>query len=187
MKNHWIQHLERASPENKERGTSFVRMLHVLARDGGKGKDSRFHMKRSSQLSRSKVSQKNEQQTPAFAEDNAEHPTITSNATLSASLSSVDQPLSEDNVCAELCRWTAESQLGSETGITAPGEDFVQLLSSVNGQLLLSYNVTGEDVFEIVVNSVEEAEKVISEDNMTTAMLYPGNPEFQWSKKIMLF
>ncbi|AFV24792.1 hypothetical protein Mpsy_2589 [Methanolobus psychrophilus R15] len=183
MKNQWIQHLERTSPEKRERGTSFVKMLHVLARDGGKGKDSHFHMKCRSQLSRSKVSEKNKQQTPACAEDHAEHPTITSTATLSASLSAVDQPLNEDNVCAELCRWTAESQLASETGIAAPGDDFVQLLRSGSGQMMLRYNVTGEEVFEIDVHSVEEAEKVISEDNMTTSMLYPGNPEFQWSKK----
>jgi hypothetical protein len=183
MKNQWIQHLERASPEKRERETSFVKMLHFLARDGMKGKDNHFQMKCRSQLSRSKVSEKKEQHIPACAEDHAENPIITSTATLSASLSSVDQPLSEDNVCTELCRWTAESQLGSETGIAASGEDFVQLLSSVNGQLLLRYNVTGEEVFEIGVDCVEEAEKVISEDNMTTSMLYPGNPEFQWSKK----
>jgi hypothetical protein len=150
MKNQWIQHLERASPEKRERGTSFVKMLHVLARDGGKRKGSHFHMKCSSQLSRSKVSEKNKQHTPA---------------------------------CAELCRWTAESQLGYDTGIDSPGDDFVQLLKSGNGQMMLKYNVTGEEVFEIDVGSVEEAEKVISEDNMTTSILYPGNPEFQWSKK----
>ncbi|MDP2217265.1 MAG: hypothetical protein Q8J68_08270 [Methanolobus sp.] len=183
MKNQWIQHLERASPEKRERGTSFVKMLHVLSRDGGKGKDSHFHMKCRSQLSRSKVSEKKEQHIPACAEDHAEHPIITSTATLSASLSSVDQPLNEDNVCAELCRWTAKSQLGYETGIDSPGNDFVQLLKPGNGQIMLRYNVTGEEVFEIGVGSVEEAEKVISEDNMTTSMLYPGNPEFQWSKK----
>jgi hypothetical protein len=183
MKNHWIQHLERASPENKGRGTSFVKMLHVLTRDGGKGKDSHFQMKCSSQLSRSKVSENKGQHIPACAEDHTEHPTITSTATLSASLSSIDQPLNEGNVCTELCRWTAESQLGYETGIKSPGDDFVQLLRSGNGQMMLRYNVTGEEVFEISVDSVEEAEKLISEDNMTTLMLYPGKPEFQWSKK----
>jgi hypothetical protein len=183
MKNQWIQHLEKALPEKRERGTSFVKMLHVLARDGGKGKESHLHRKNSSHRSMSKFSEKKERHTTVCTEDHPENVTVTSTVPAHGSISPVDTPLREDGAQVELCRWIAESQLGPESGIAALGEDFVQLLSSVNGQLLLSYNVTGEDVFEIVVSSVEEAEKVISEDNMTTAMLYPGNPEYQWSKK----
>ncbi|WP_292462472.1 hypothetical protein [Methanolobus sp.] len=183
MKNQWIQHLEKALPEKREHGTSFVKMLHVLARDGGKGKENHLHRKNSSQRSRGKFPEKKEHYTTVCTEDHPKSVTVTSTVPAHGSTSSVDTPLREDDAQVELCRWIAESQLGPENGIAATGEDFVQLLSSVNGQLFLSYNVTGEDVFEIVVGSVEEAEKVISDDNMTTAMLYPGNPEYQWSKK----
>ncbi len=103
-------------------------------------------------------------------------------ARVSCGESPSDRALS-GNACTELCRWTAKSQSEYETGVDAPEEDHVQLLASEDGQLTLRYNVTGEEVFEIEVGSLEEAEDVIYEDNMTTARLYPDILDLQWSKK----
>jgi hypothetical protein len=167
MKNLWTQHLKKAVPLKGERGTSFVNTLHSLAGDGGKGMSGHCHRIDGSQRSKSKVS---------YTDDGS----IT--ARTSCSQSPVDRALSR-NACTELCRWTAKSQSGHEMGVDAPEEDHVQLLTSESGQLTLRYNVTGEDVFEIEVGSLEEAENVIYEDNMTTARLYPDISDFQWSKK----
>lgn len=141
--------------------------LHSLARDGRKGMSGHCHRIDDSQRSKNRASCTND-------------PSITARA--SCSRSPVDRALS-GNECTELCRWTAKSQPGYETGIGAPGEDHVQLLASESGQLILRYNVTGEEIFEIEVGSLEEAENVIHEDNMTTACLYPDMSDFQWSKK----
>jgi len=52
-----------------------------------------------------------------------------------------------------------------------------------DGHLLMKYYVTGEDDFEMQIQSEEEALSIIAEDNTTTSQLYPGRPELQWSKK----
>jgi len=167
MKNLWTQHLKKAVPLKGERGASFVNTLHSLARDGGKGMSGHCHRIDGSQRSKSKAS---------YTDD------LSITALASCSQSPSDRALSE-NACTELCRWTAKSQSGHERGVDAPEEDHVQLLTSESGQLTLRYNVTGEEVFEIEVGSLEEAENVIYEDNMTTARLYPDISDLQWSKE----
>lgn len=163
-------------PEDRERRTSFVKMLHSLSRDSGKEQDQRI--KGSSQYRNVKASGRKERSNLI-----GKQPDEAIIATTAQVSDSQPPAIKKQHSCTELCRWTAKSQQGYETGVDAPEEDYVQLLLMENGELMLRYKVTGEDTFETGVDSPEEAESLILEDNMTTARLYPGNPEFQWLKK----
>lgn len=179
MKNLWIKHLEKAAPDEQERGASFVKMLHSLTRDGGTEK-SNLSINKRPQGRNGTVSGMRVSLSATCAEEQL-HAT---EATAQAHESQLPAWCAgEQGLCTELCKWTARSQHGYETGTNVLEEDYVQLLRLEGGDLMLRYNVTGEDVFETAVASPEEAESLIMEDNMTTARLYPENPELQWSKK----
>ena len=174
MKNIWIQHLEKQRFEESTQGSSFVRMLHSLARLDDeyvvKAAVSKPFAEKNRQYSLEKI-----QEELAFdypVNDDSEN--VKDNASVECE--------AKDST-AEICRWTAKSQRGYETEMDSYEDDYVQLLRLETGQLVLMYNVAGEDDFEIEVGSTEEADKLILEDNHTTSELYPENPELQWHKK----
>lgn len=179
MTNIWIRHLEKTAPEEQGRGASFVKMLHSLTRSSGTGK-KKLGVKGHPQGRKGAASGVSVSLSAAYAEEQP-HTTETNVPAHESQLPA--WCAGEQGRCTELCKWTARSQHGYETGTDIPEEDYVQLLRLESGDLMLRYNVTGEDVFETTVTSPEEAESLILEDNMTTSRLYPENPEFQWSKK----
>ncbi|WP_406656700.1 hypothetical protein V7O62_12680 [Methanolobus sp. ZRKC2] len=173
MKNIWIQHLEKQASEESTQDSSFVKMLHSLAR-----LDDEYEMKsviKSPGGNNRQYSLKTIQEELAF--DDPVHEDI---GTLNEA-ASVECKATE--MTTEICRWTAKSQRGYEMGIDSFEDDHVRLLQLQNGQLMLMYNVAGEDDFEVEVSSAEEADELIIEDNLTTSELYPENPELQWHKK----
>lgn len=180
MKNLWIKHLEKTALEEQERGASFVKMLHSLTRDGGTEKRN-LSIKGRPQGTNGIASGMNVSLSMACAKEQSQATEVSVPA--HGSQPSAGWHAGEQDQCTELCKWTARSQHGYETCADVPEEDYVQLLRLGSGGLMLRYNVTGEDVFETAVASPEEAESLIMEDNMTTARLYPENPELQWSKK----
>lgn len=78
--------------------------------------------------------------------------------------------------------WTAKSQKGHELGFDSLIPDYVRLLMTEDGRLVLRYDVAGESTFEMPVQSENEAIQIIWEDNKTTEQLYPDNPELKWIK-----
>ncbi|MCQ6962934.1 hypothetical protein [Methanolobus chelungpuianus] len=180
MTNLWIRHLEKAAPEEQERGASFVNMLHSLSRTSGTVR-RKLNIERHPQGRNGLASGVSASLSAACAEERPHKTEAT--GPVDESRPSPGWCAAEQDRRTELCKWTARSQHGYEAGADVPEEDYVQLLRLESGDLMLRYNVTGEEVFETVVTSPEEAESLILEDNMTTASLYPENPEFQWSKK----
>ncbi|KXS42609.1 MAG: hypothetical protein AWU59_1548 [Methanolobus sp. T82-4] len=172
MKNKWIQHLEKKKSRNNTEGSSFVEMLHSLAKLDD-GSESESGASGYSGAKTRKYSLEDIQQELACDIRTEKDPAIE------------DEVIPDNNQSqlTEICRWTARSQRAYETGIDTYEDDYVRLLQLHNGQLVLRYNVAGEDTFEMDVGSIEEADSLIMEDNMTTSELYPGNPELQWSKK----
>ncbi|TGC10715.1 hypothetical protein [Methanolobus halotolerans] len=174
MKNIWIQHLEKQRSRDSTRGSSFVEMLHSLARlDDGcevKSVKPKHSGNKNRQYSLKKI--REELAFDSLAESDTEN-----------TEERIPAGCKAEEMITEICRWTAKSQMGYETGIDSYEDDYVRLLRLQNGQLVLRYNVAGEDTFEIEVGSTEEADNLISEDNMTTSELYPANPELQWNKK----
>ncbi|MDN5310804.1 MAG: hypothetical protein PWP14_2198 [Methanolobus sp.] len=184
MTNLWIRHLEKTAPEEQERGASFVKMLHSLAREDGSEKGHLTLKRRKLQGRNSRTSGLRKQQfEPACTEEQPLETITADPASVRGDQPPADQCTGMPDGCTELCIWTARSQQGCGTVTDVSQEDHVQLLMLGSGELMLRYNVTGEDVFETTVTSPEEAESLIREDNMTTSRLYPENPEFQWSKK----
>jgi|GEM_PF-1815004 len=170
MKNIWVRHLEKKKFRNNTEGSSFVEMLHSLAKldDGSESGVSEY-----SDAKTRKYSLEDIREELAYDIQAEEEPAIEDEVI----------PDNNQNQLTEICRWTAKSQRGYETGIDTYDDDYVRLLQLQNGQLVLRYNVAGEDTFEMEVGSIEEADNLIMEDNMTTSELYPENPELQWSKK----
>ncbi|MDW7731909.1 MAG: hypothetical protein SCH66_05715 [Methanolobus sp.] len=174
MKNIWIQHLEKQRSRDIAQSSSFVEMLHSLAKLDDEYEVKAIGTKSLAEKDR-QYSLKSIQEELAFDSPNDNDIETVIEA------ASVDYEV--EDVTMEICRWTAKSQQGYETGINSYEDDYVRLLQLQNGQLVLRYNVAGEDTFEMEVGSTEEAESLILEDNLTTSELYPDNPELQWSKK----
>lgn len=174
MKNIWIQHLEKQRSQDGTQGSSFVEMLHSLAR-----LDYEYEVKAIGTIS---LAEKDRQYTLKSIQEEIAFDIQSGNdcETLGKDASAEDE-ITE--VCTEICRWTAKSQQRYETGTDPCEDDYVRLLQLPGGQLVLRYNVAGEGTFEMEVGSTEEADNLILEDNLTTSELYPANPEMQWSKK----
>ncbi|MBN2110999.1 MAG: hypothetical protein JW705_07955 [Methanosarcinaceae archaeon] len=174
MKNIWIQHLEKHDSEENLQDPSFVEMLHSLVRMENED-DVRTVVSKSAACKNTQYGLKDGREYPEF------------NAPLKEDTIKGKEDASDDckvmGAGTEICMWTAKSQQGYEMGMDSYDDDHVRLVRSQNGKLVLMYNVAGEDNFEIGVNSTEEADRLILEDNMTTLELYPDNPELQWSKK----
>lgn len=173
MKNIWTQHLERSSPEERDKETTFTRMLHSLvkaeAEDSGSVESTLL-------LSENMISEE-----PSYSyEENGnvdtdiqnEQPVLLGNEGIDASFASETVVTS----------WAAESQKNHELGSQFFEKDYVKLLMTEGGRLFLRYEVAGENPFEMKVDSEDEATEIIDEDNSTTEQLYPDNPELKWIK-----
>ncbi|MFP4654446.1 MAG: hypothetical protein ACLFMM_02020 [Methanohalobium sp.] len=79
-------------------------------------------------------------------------------------------------------KWSSKSHLGHELQVDTYPDDVVRLIKTNDGSLCLRYSIVSEEVDDIIVNSVEEAESIIEEDNITTEEIYPDNPELKWIK-----
>lgn len=82
----------------------------------------------------------------------------------------------------EVMCWVAKSHKGHDMRLNTYPDDVVRLVEYGAGELLLKYSITGEDIEDTPVASVEEAEEIIIEDNAMTEDLYQDAPELKWVK-----
>lgn len=82
----------------------------------------------------------------------------------------------------EVMCWVAKSHKGHDMRLNTYPDDVVRLVEYDAGELLLKYSITGEDIEDTPVASVEEAEEIIIEDNAMTEDLYQDAPELKWVK-----
>jgi hypothetical protein len=163
MENIWTQHLKKSEANGHGRHASFTMMLHSL------------------------VKEKSIPEQAKMSEEHFTHeisPAKNDDVEISQLVTTQNLEVQSDFATKinEVARWTAKSQRGYELETDEFEVDYVQLLKYPDGQLILKYNVTGDDIFEMKVASEEEAVDMITEDNATTSQLYPNNPELQWHK-----
>lgn len=163
MNNIWTQHLKRPASHCHKRHASFTRMLHTLVKE--KNTSDKLSSNENVHSDRSDSIMSTNADTDYFC------------------TSSVQEIMPNSSEPIELSRWTAKSQRGYEMNSNEYDDDYVQLLKYPDGHLSMKYYVTGEDDFEMEIQSEEEALNIIAEDNTTTSQLYPGRPELQWSEK----
>lgn len=171
MKNIWTQHLERSSPEDRDKDTTFTRMLHSLVRTGTNTDDFAGTTMILSDISSGDLSYSFEDKKNTDQEIH--------NGQIFQNNDGIDTSYAAET---EIASWAAESQKGHELGIQSFGKDHVKLLLTESGRLVLRYEVAGESSFEMNVNSEDEACEIIEEDNATTEQLYPDNPQLKWIK-----
>lgn len=82
----------------------------------------------------------------------------------------------------EIMCWVAKSHKGHDMRLNTYPDDVVRLVEYGAGKLLLKYSITGEDIEDTPVASVEEAEDIIDEDNAMTEDLYLDAPGLKWVK-----
>lgn len=163
MENIWTQHLKRPEAHGRSRHASFTRMLHTLAKEN-KTSD-KLSSNKNVHSDRSEPIMSNNVDTDYFCTTN------------------IQEVIPNSSEPIELSRWTAKSQRGYELNSNEYDDDYVQILKYPDGHLSMKYHVTGEDDFEMKIQSEEESLSIIAEDNTTTSQLYPGRHELQWSKK----
>lgn len=172
MKNIWTQHLERSNTDDRDRDTTFTRMLHSLVKSGAdEDYSTGATLFLSGDMSSGEMSYSLENNVTADS-DKEENRTVLDNDGVDASY----------NAETEVAVWTAKSQRGHELGLETCNKDSVRLIMTESGRLFLRYDVAGEETFEMSVRSEEEASQIIEEDNATTGQLYPDNPELKWIK-----
>ncbi len=181
MKNQWTRHLKKVDPTERAHKTSFISMLYALAKEGEKNKEQLLPGVH-------KDSANTEERTGSdmlLPVKNLPTRTITSKTNSSKALTEKRNSVKEMNGVdyVELCRWTAGSQV-NEDEVTHE-RDHVVLLGSNNDQFVLRYHVAGEETFDVEVDSPDEAEWMIQEDNLTTAQLFPDEPNMQWVKETL--
>jgi hypothetical protein len=169
MKNIWTQHLERSNTEDRNKETTFTKMLHSLvktATDDSEG--TRLFI--SGDITSDDLSYSVEEK--LNVDSTNEDRMLLNNEYINA-------PYAAET---EITVWAAKSQKGHELGINSFDNDHVRLMMAESGQLILRYDVAGESPFEMNVKSEEEAMQIIDEDNTTTEQLYPDNSELKWMK-----
>lgn len=179
MKNQWTRHLKKVNPIERAHKTSFISMLYALAKEGEKKQEQLLPGVHKESANTGEWTGSD----MLLLVKNLPTRTITSKTKSANTLAEKRNSVQEINGVeyVELCRWTAGSQVMENE---VPHErDHVVLIGSNNGQFVLRYHVAGEEAFEVEVDSPEEAEWMIQEDNLTTEQLFPDEPNMQWVKE----
>ena len=82
----------------------------------------------------------------------------------------------------EVMCWVAKSHKGHDMQLNTYPDDVVRLIEYGAGELILKYSISGDDIEDTPVASVEESENIIDEDNTMTEDLYPDASGLKWVK-----
>lgn len=82
----------------------------------------------------------------------------------------------------EITRWICANHQNIERGVAIYPQDTAVLLKMSGDSMMLVYNIGGEGCSHCVVDSLEQAEVMIFEDNESTQELYPGMSEALWCR-----
>ena len=82
----------------------------------------------------------------------------------------------------EIMCWMSKSHKGHDMRLNTYPDDVVRLIEYDAGELILKYSISGEDIEDAYVASIEEAEDIIVEDNEMTEEIYGDVTELKWVK-----
>lgn len=181
MKNQWTRYLKKVNPTERAHKTSFISMLYALTKEGEKKQEQLMTDMHKESANTGKWTGSD----MLLPVKNLPTRTISSKTKSSKTFTEKRNSVQEMNGVdyVELCRWTTGRQVREDE---VPNErDYVVLLGSNNGLFVLRYHVAGEEIFEVEVDSQEEAEWMIQEDNITTEQLFPDEQNMQWVKEFL--
>ncbi len=82
----------------------------------------------------------------------------------------------------EIAHWTCANHHNLERDVAIYPSDTAVLLKMPDDSMMLAYNIGGEGRSHCGVDSLEQAEEMIFEDNESTQELYPDMPEALWCR-----